>query len=187
MSDPSPTIAATTSEMYVTPSTSREMNIFSYGFFFGSVVMVLESLDIYDYKLYDIYYRKDLFPERIEDVLAFDETWALQTKEITAWSNMAVLLAAVYGSAMTLWGINQNYDNDGGFWHNMLYRYASLARFAPIATLYQAMAIRNSYARSLEEYNIESTAYATAADLTYRYNPYMYNPSEQTSTAISYF
>lgn len=183
MSDPSPTPSSTPDEQYVTPSTDVEMNVFSYGFFFGSLVMVLEALDIYNYKLFDIYYRRDLFPKRIENVLAYDETWALQTKEITAWSNMATMLGAIYGTAITLWGINKNFDNEGGFWHTVLYRYASLARFAPVATIYQALAIRNSYARSTEEWSENASDYNV---LPYRYNPYLYNPAETNMLLVSY-
>ncbi len=168
---------------YVQPSTTRDMNVYSYGFFFVSALMVLEGLDIYDYKLYDVDFRRDLFPKRIENVLAYDETWAKQTKEITAWTQMSELLIAVYGTAAVLFGINQNYDNEGGFWHNVYYRYASVARFAPIATIYQSLHIRDVYARSTEQFSQDASAYSA---LVYRYNPYMYDPAETDETAISY-
>jgi hypothetical protein len=177
--------SATTSE-YATPTTFREMNIYSWGFFIASIAQLYEAAAIYDYKLYDIYYRKDLFPTRIENVLAFDEDWALQTHEISAWKKMAELLTGLYGTGILLWGINQNYDNEGGFWHNVLYNYASIMRFAPIFTVYQAMQIRNAYARSTEQYSEHASEYADAATVTYRYNPFMYDPAETDTGAISF-
>jgi len=107
---------------------------------------------------------------------------------------MADMLIAIYGAGMLLWGINQNYDNQGGFWHNVFYRYSYAARFAPIATLYQAFKVRDSYALTFEEYAQDETLYAeskeeggiTVYELVYRYNPYLYNPTETNEIAISY-
>jgi hypothetical protein len=107
---------------------------------------------------------------------------------------MADMLIGIYGTGMLLWGINQNYDNDGGFWHNAFYRYTYAARFAPIATLYQAFQIRNSYALTAEQFAQDESRYAatytdgsdTLYSLVYRYNPYLYNPSETDEDAVSY-
>lgn len=51
MSDPvTSTVSAPVVE-YDTPETTRELNIYSYGYFFAACAMALEGLDIYNWKL----------------------------------------------------------------------------------------------------------------------------------------
>jgi hypothetical protein len=85
MSDPVANTVSAPAQEYATPETTRDLNLYSYGFFIASCAMALEGLDIYNFKLSDIYNRRDLFPARIENVFEFDDEWALQTEEITAW------------------------------------------------------------------------------------------------------
>lgn len=157
MSDTSTTAEPTSTTMatpdaseglFVSPLTAMPLNAYQWGFLGISAWMLMEASNIWSYKLYDIETDRAKFPKRIEGTLAYDEVWAKQTNEITAWTNAFSWLVGWYGMGTCIFTINHFYDDDGGFWHSMLYRFASVSRLAPIMTMWFSLAIRNSYARS---------------------------------------
>ena len=72
------------------------------------------------------------------------------TREISAWSNYADTLMASYGVSIALWGINHLFDNEGGMWHEIYFRYIQLMLLTPLISVLQTLKIKNAYALSHE-------------------------------------
>lgn len=73
------------------------------------------------------------------------ETWALETREISAWDSAAMQMILVNLAGATMWGLNLALGGNGNIFHRLFYITTNAMRFSPILALYHALYIQRQY------------------------------------------
>lgn len=83
-------------------------------------------------------------------VTQLDKTWALETQEISRWTQASKLLMLSSGVQWASWLLNRSMDNAGGQQHELYLRMAQLGvYFWPAVLLLQFSRIYNAYNRTI--------------------------------------
>ena len=118
------------------------------------------------------------YPDRIETTTQHDETWALETREIQAWTNSYYLSFYLYGAGFILWGMNMLLDNKGGDLHFYSHKYNTVLNWVPAILMFNAFNINASYVRNGDWYlnGVIDKSNAGANDVASDKVAWLFNP-----------
>jgi hypothetical protein len=115
-----------------------------------------------------------------------DKKWALETREISAWSNISSTLMWGYGISWAVWSLNKEYDNEGGSLHTLSYRLTQLIAYVmPVVLMYEFVKLFNAYDRTLAEDTYDDAVACGSGDCLFNssfyYKPYTWTDTDFTA------
>jgi hypothetical protein len=88
---------------------------------------------------------KTRYPADVAGTRAFDQTWAINAKEPTAWYHAGIFMLATYVVSTALWALNFGLGGNGGLVHRLFYRFSQSFALIPLVNLAYIYRIKSAY------------------------------------------
>jgi hypothetical protein len=75
------------------------------------------------------------YPADVAGTRVFDQTWATNAKEPTAWAQAGTFMLASYSVSFLLWALNFGLGGNGGLVHRSFYRFSQVFALVPFFNL----------------------------------------------------
>ena len=85
------------------------------------------------------------YPADVSGTRDFDQTWAINAKEPTAWAHAGFFMLATYSFSTVLWVLNLALGGNAGTVHRLFYRFSQVFPMVPFLNLYYIYRIKHSY------------------------------------------
>lgn len=134
------------------------------------------------------------YPARVAGTDAFDQDWAVETKEVTAWKDAGSFMLQSYAVATLLWGANFFIGNNGSTLHRVFYRFTQAFQLVPFLNLIKIYQIKSSYLINdwfsyYDALGVDNGGTVDRAEYVWLYNPneddetneHYYDPTEHNS------
>jgi hypothetical protein len=113
---------------------------------------------------------------------AVSEEWALETREIKAWTTASNQMLVLNGLGVFFWGLNLAVGQVGNMPHKAFFFVSSALRIAPLVSLYHAMYIQRQYLPNGETYDQQVLLAGSVPNKVL----YLYNPDVTSTTDAHY-
>ncbi len=127
------------------------------------------------------------YPADVAGTRVFDQTWAINAKEPTAWAHAGYFMLATYSVSTLLWVLNFVLGGNGGTVHRIFYRFSQAFAVVPFANLVYIYRIKQAYL--INNWFAYYDALGVDKGGTVQQDEYiwMYDPTQATTTSPHYY
>ena len=127
------------------------------------------------------------YPADVSGTRVFDQTWATNAKEPTAWAHAGMFMLATYSVSLILWGLNMGLGGNGGLFHRLFYRFSQAFALVPFVNLAYIYRIKSAYLINNWFTYYDNLGVSNGGTVYEDEYIWIYNPNEVTATSPHFY
>lgn len=127
------------------------------------------------------------YPADVAGSRAFDQTWATNAKEPTAWAHAGVFMLMSYSISALVWALNLALGNNAGTVHRLFYRFSQAFPLVPFANLIYIYRIKAAYLINNWFAFYDALGVGNGGPVQQDEYIWMYDPTQTVATSPHYY